>query len=170
MLERLKWLAIMVAIAGIIMGAQSVVGHYVDQPAIAVVAIHTNTVASSATPVPTITSTSLHQKTDQPGVKIIEISPDSSGNVPTDEVVIVENRLNRPVNLGGWTLRDDQKNVYSFPSYTLRAGQTVSVWTRVGVDRGDNLYWNLADKVWNAGGDCGYLRNADDDLQDHFCY
>lgn len=171
MIERMKWLAIMVAIAGVIMGAQTVVGHYFDQPVLAVEPTHTSTLAPSATAAPTKTIAPVKAKAAASGVRIIEIAPVPTGNNSADEqVVVIENRLDQPVDLAGWTLRDDQKNVYTFPSYHLNPGQMVNVWTRVGVDRADNLFWNLADKVWNVGGDCGYLRNADGDLQDHFCY
>ena len=170
MLERLKWLTIMVTIAVIMMGAQTILEHYINQSALAVEPARSSPVAPSATLPPTKTTSPSNTETEVSGVQILEIGNDSPGGDLAGEYVLIENRLSRPIDLGGWTLRDDQKNIYTFPRYSLGAGKEVRVWSRVGVDRIDNLYWNLTAKVWNTGGDCGYLRNADGDLQNYICY
>ena len=88
----------------------------------------------------------------------------------TGEVVLIENTLANPVDLSGWSLRDDQKNTFNFPHYLLGSGQTLSVWSRTGVDTTSNLYWNLEAEVWNDGHDCAYLRDSNGKLQSYVCY
>lgn len=170
MLERIKWLGIMITIAGLIMGAQAIVERIINIPAMASAPTSTPTLIPSATSAPTKTSTPENTATLEPGVNIAEIEYAPLGNELTGEYLQINNSLNRPVDLAGWTIRDDQKNIFTFPAFTLGAGQNVRVWTRVGVNTTDNLYWNLDSEIWNDGGDCAYLRNPGGELQSYICY
>ena len=119
----------------------------------------------TATPSPTVTPTA----TEAPGVVIVEIVGNPSGN-PLDEYVLIENNDTDSVNMTGWILRDDgtgdEAHVYTFPSFTLGEDKTVKVWTKSGDNGSGNLYWDLDEEVWNDGGDVAYLRDEDDKLVD----
>ncbi len=168
--ERIKWLGIMITIAGMIMGAQVIVERIMNQPTIVIEPTSTPTLPPSATLPPTRTSPPENTATLEPGVYIVTIEYAPAGNGLTGEYLQIQNSRSRPVDLAGWTLRDDQKNIYTFPAFTLAAGSSVRVYTRVGVNTTNNLFWNLDAEVWNDGGDCGYLRNADGELQSYICY
>lgn len=170
MVERLKWLAIMVTIAGAVMGAQALFERLLYAPTGKIEPTSALTWLPSATLAPTKTTAPARTATAVIGVDLIDIVYDPTGSNLSGEYVLITNSLDNPIDLAGWTLRDDQKNIYTFPPYTLGAGQDVKIWTRTGVDTTNNLYWNLASQVWNYGGDCGYLRNASGDLQSHICY
>jgi competence protein ComEC len=169
MLERVKWLTVMIMIASMLMGAQAVVERFVFPSTLDIEPTGTPTLAPSATLAPTITSTAAKSSPDT-GLFIADIVYDPPGNALNGEVVLIENTLESPVDLAGWTLRDDQKNVFTFPAVVLGSGQTVSVWSRTGVDTTSNLYWNLDAEIWNDGGDCGYLRDESGKLQSYICY
>jgi hypothetical protein len=170
MLERAKWLTIMIMIAGMVMGAQAAVERIFHLPTGLVDPTYTPTPAPSSTLDPTSTSTPVQTVQAATCLKIAAIVNDPPGNDLAVETVLIENNLDIPVDLAGWTLRDDQKNIYIFPVYTLASGQTLSVWSRTGVDTTGNLFWNLPSEVWNNGGDCAYLRDESGDLQSHACY
>ena len=170
MFERMKWLAIMVTIAGMVMGAQTLFEHLLYPSSIIVSSASIPPLMPSATPVPTTTTTPARNAQAVPGVYLVDIVYDPTGSNFSSEYVLIANSLDYPVDLAGWTLRDDRKNIYTFPTYSLGAGQNVKIWTRTGVNSTDNLYWSLHSQVWNNGGDCGYLRNDNGKLQSYICY
>ena len=58
----------------------------------------------------------------------------------------------------GWKIGDEgSKNSYTFPSYTLNSGSTVTVYTGKGASTTAQLYWGSASPIWNNGGDAAYL-------------
>ncbi len=75
-----------------------------------------------------------------------------------DEWVKVTNKGSSPVSMNGWKIQDEgSKHTYTFPSYTLDSGSTVSVYTEKGTDSAAELYWQLDDQIWNNDGDTAYL-------------
>jgi hypothetical protein len=70
----------------------------------------------------------------------------------------------------GWTLRDENQNVFTFPRYTLISWASVTIWTKAGIIDPDNLYWGRIEPVWNDYGDCAYLRDDEHNLIDNECY
>jgi hypothetical protein len=170
MLERVKWLTIMIMIASMLMGAQAALERFFFLPTLKVDPKISPTLAPSAPLAPANTSAQAKAVTADSGLYIADIVPNPPGSDVTGELVQIENTLDSSVDLTGWTLRDDQKNVYTFPAYVLGSGQTVNVWSRTGVDTTDNLYWHLETGIWNDGGDCGYLRDASGELHSYVCY
>jgi hypothetical protein len=63
-------------------------------------------------------------------------------------------------NLTGWTVRDPQKHVYTFPGFTIGAGKSVRVHTGVGNDTKKDVYWDEDYYVWNNTGDKAILRQG----------
>jgi hypothetical protein len=65
------------------------------------------------------------------------------------------------VNLLHWTVRDASAHVYTFSSYNLRPGQSVTVFTGKGTAATGRRYWARTGRtgyIWNNGGDTATLR------------
>ncbi|MGB9941246.1 MBL fold metallo-hydrolase [Methanosarcina sp.] len=75
-----------------------------------------------------------------------------------DEWVQISNKGSSPVSLNGWKIEDEgNKHTYTFQSYTLNTGTTVTVFTGKGTNSATELYWQLDDPIWNNDGDTAYL-------------
>jgi hypothetical protein len=138
----------------------------------------TITITATSTRTPTITgtlptatrtSTPTPTRTLVPGVFIIKIEYAPKTH-PLDEYVEIRNQTGAYIPMEGWTLRDEQKNIFTFPRYTLISWATVKVWTKAGVIDPQNIYWGRTEPVWNDYGDCAYLRDTKNDLSDSRCY
>ncbi len=68
----------------------------------------------------------------------------------TDEHLVIFN-AGGPVDLAGWTLRDEADHVYTFPALTLFQDGAVNLHTTTGTDTVIDLYWNLTTPLWSAG-------------------
>jgi LysM repeat protein len=73
-----------------------------------------------------------------------------SAGVLADETLVIVN-LGGPVDLAGWTLRDEAGTLYTFPSLTLFEGGAVNLHTTGGEDTVIDLYWGQAKAVWASG-------------------
>ena len=90
---------------------------------------------------------------------------------PNGEWVELTNEGDAPVDLGGYTLRDEGTHVYTFGPFTLAPGATVRVRSGRGTDTAADLHWGLADDaVWNNDGDTAYLRDASGTYVDSHSY
>lgn len=75
-----------------------------------------------------------------------------------DERVKISNKGSSPVSLNGWKVEDEgSKHTYTFPSYTLDSGSTVTVYTEKGTNTASELYWGSGSPIWNNDGDTAYL-------------
>ncbi|WP_410510113.1 lamin tail domain-containing protein [Methanosarcina hadiensis] len=75
-----------------------------------------------------------------------------------EEWIQISNIGSSPVSLDGWEIKDEgSKHTYTFPSYTLNAGSTVTVFTGKGADSAAELYWQLDDPILNNDRDTAYL-------------
>ncbi len=119
------------------------------------------TATQTRTPTPTATLV--------PGVFIVDIefAPETH---PLDEYVTIRNQTKYFIPMEGWTLRDENQNIFTFPRYTLVSWASVKVWTTDGIIDPDNLYWGRLEPVWNDHGDCAYLRDDEGKLFDSECY
>jgi LysM repeat protein len=82
-----------------------------------------------------------------PAVTIRSVS--GAGSL-ADEVLVVAND-GGPVDLAGWTLRDESGHQYTFPTLKLLKSGTVNLHTTAGSDTGADLYWGQAVAVWASG-------------------
>eukprot|EP01138_Halocafeteria_seosinensis_P004410 gb/GECG01004511.1/.p1 GENE.gb/GECG01004511.1/~~gb/GECG01004511.1/.p1 ORF type:complete len:779 (+),score=168.64 gb/GECG01004511.1/:1-2337(+) len=79
-----------------------------------------------------------------------------------EEKVSVENRLEEPLNMDGWSLRSDiGEQTFRFPdNFVLQPGETVTVWSGPGAasmeDPPRHLYWTSR-YIWNNQGDKAVL-------------
>ncbi|MFL7892972.1 MAG: lamin tail domain-containing protein [Anaerolineales bacterium] len=138
----------------------------------------TITITATATRTPTITgtlptatqtSTPTRTATLVPGVFIIDIEYAPETN-PMDEYVLIRNQTSSIIPMEGWTLRDESKNIFTFPRYSLISYAYVKIWTKAGFIDPDNVYWGRTEPVWNDFGDCAYLRDDKLTLMDSECY
>ncbi|MFN8082655.1 MAG: lamin tail domain-containing protein [Dermatophilaceae bacterium] len=101
-----------------------------------------------------------------PAVMISYIRYDSPGsdtgtNLSLNaEYVIIKNTTTTARVITGWTLRDKTGYTFRFPTFTLKAGASVTVHTGKGTPSTTHQYYGKTWYVWNNTGDAAYLRNA----------
>lgn len=100
------------------------------------------TVGPSPTPVPTLTSAS-------PGEIRLVLQVLNQGDLASEMVQVVNQ--GPFVRLTGWTLTDEDGNVFSFPDFSLWGGGAVNVHTGSGSNTTADLYWDQSEAVWDAG-------------------
>jgi hypothetical protein len=109
-----------------------------------------------------------------PPVKIYKVQYDSPGSDSgsntslNTEWVMLKNTTSTNRSLSGWTLRDKTGYTYRFPTFTLKAGATVTVRTGKGTATSTQRYYNRTWYVWNNTGDTAYLRDSNGYLK-HSC-
>lgn len=97
----------------------------------------------------------------------IEPKPTTS---PLDEWVKIKNIGNNTAELEGWRISSDTGNKYDFPEFTLKVGQTVTIWTKSGTNSSSVLYMDRELEFWKDNGDCGYLKDDSRRTINSFCY
>ena len=132
----------------------------------------TATLFPTVTQTPTRTPTATRAPYDINIEDIVNGSTSNTVNDLTDEYIILVNDGNNDVNLNDWWLRSEYlPKFYTIPNnFILDQDDTVRIWTKSGTNSSTNLYMNLATPVWRNSGDCGYVRDEDDDLIDRWCY
>ena len=103
-------------------------------------------------------------------VRISAIDFNPPGADIDGERVVIQNDTSADVNLSNWTLRDLARHVFTFPKFLLRAGFSVTVWTKVGSNDAENLFWGRGAAVWNNTGDRASLRDTSDSEIGSFVY
>jgi hypothetical protein len=86
------------------------------------------------------------------------------------ETVVIANRGTSRVVMTGWTLRDRSGHVFRFPTFILRAGGRVRIYTGRGSNNTANLFWNSHGYVWNNDGDRASLRSRNKSPRDRCTY
>jgi micrococcal nuclease len=107
------------------------------------------------------------------GIQVADLNADAAGNDNQNlngEWVEVRNTSNRIINMSGYTLEDNSREVYTFDNFDLRPGQSVFVYTGCGTDTRSALYWCLDRPVWNNSGDAAILRDANGLFVDYYEY
>ena len=87
-----------------------------------------------------------------------------------DEYVVIRNTGTSDVNLAGWKLKDEVDHTYAFPSFTLKAGHMVTVYTGSGTNTQSSLYWGSGSPIWNNDGDTAYLYSQTTELMDKYSW
>jgi len=86
--------------------------------------------------------------------------PGSDSVAPNGEWIELTNQGDSPVDLAGYTLKDQGPHLYTFTDLVLAPGASVRVYSGQGTDSGTERYWGLVnDAVWNNEGDSAYLRD-----------
>ncbi|MFD4118472.1 lamin tail domain-containing protein [Streptomyces niveus] len=95
--------------------------------------------------------------------KIYYDSPgtDSRSNAGLNaEYVQIRNTTTRAVSLTGWSVVDASNHKYTFGSYSLARGKTVTVRTGSGTNTAANRYQGRAAYVWNNDRDKATLKKS----------
>lgn len=82
--------------------------------------------------------------------------------------MVILNQGSSDVSLSGWKLKDEYGHTYTFPSFVLKAGNRVTVYTGSGTNTQDKLYWGRSSAVWNNDSDTVYLYDASMELVDWY--
>jgi micrococcal nuclease len=86
---------------------------------------------------------------------IVYDAPGRDDQNPNGEWVELVVDGSRPVDLGGFTVKDEANHIYVFPVVELNPGQRLRLHSGPGTDD-SSLYWGLVDDaVWNNGGGHG---------------
>ena len=99
-------------------------------------------------------------------VKIVKVQYDSAGkdtrtNASLNaEYVVIKNISPTAQALTGWTLRDAQNHVFTFPTFRLAAGKSVTVHTGRGAPSATDRFYNSGFYIWNNNRDTATLRTA----------
>ncbi|WP_435362131.1 DUF4350 domain-containing protein [Haloarchaeobius sp. DFWS5] len=119
----------------------------------------TNNVNSDAA-VPTTTrfdtSFSLFDPYGTGSLELVKVHADAEGSDSSnlnDEYIVLENVGTGPVDLTDYTVEDAAAHSYTVPSFTLGAGDMVTIRTGSGTDSETDLYWGRGSSVWNNSGD-----------------
>lgn len=107
------------------------------------------------TPAPTATNAE---------VEIVQIL--SYGDI-NNERVELRNTGSGVVEMAGWTLQDDDGNVFVFPDFRLQPQAIIRIVSRVDDNTAGALYWNQQVAVWQEG-DVATLLNVDGDVQSSY--
>lgn len=100
-------------------------------------------------------------------VSIVDLDFNPRGGGQLDEYVTFENTGSVPVDLDGWTVRDEgDVHTYEFDSLVLDPGDSVTLVTGSGTDDATTRYWGESQAVWNNGGDTASLYRPDGTLED----
>jgi micrococcal nuclease len=107
-------------------------------------------------------------------LKIIHIEADAPGSDrenPNGEWIEIANQGSEPVQLQGYTLKDEANHIYTFGNFTARPGASFRLHSGQGRDSDSELYWGLVgESVWNNDSDAAFLRDAGGALVDTFAY
>jgi hypothetical protein len=75
------------------------------------------------------------------------------------EYIVIKNVGSSNRTLTGFTVRDAQRHVYKFGTFTLKAGKSVRLHTGNGTNTTTDRYWGSTSYIWNNSGDKATLKN-----------
>jgi endonuclease YncB( thermonuclease family) len=88
-----------------------------------------------------------------------------------DEYVVIQNISSEPVQLKDWQLKDESGKSFTFPDFFIAPGQECRVYTNEIHDEYCGLSFHYSDSaIWNNGGDCAMLYDAQGNLVNQKCY
>jgi hypothetical protein len=67
------------------------------------------------------------------------------------EIVVLRREGEGELELTNWKLQDADGNVFTFPALTLYKDGAVYIHSTAGANTVIDLYWNMADSVWQSG-------------------
>ena len=69
-------------------------------------------------------------------------------------------------NISGWSVKDVTGYRYTFGTFSLKGGASVTVHTGKGTNTASHRYWGRGSYVWNNTGDTAYLHTSAGTQQD----
>ncbi len=107
-------------------------------------------------------------------LKIMHIQADAPGSDndnPNGEWIEIANQGDVPVQLQGYSLKDEANHIYTFGLFSVEPGKTFRIYSGQGQDSPTELYWGLnGESIWNNGSDAAFLRDAEGNLIDTYSY
>ena len=107
-------------------------------------------------------------------LKITDLQADAPGSDrdnPNGEWVEIANQGGEPVNLAGYTLKDEANHIYTFGNFNVNSGAAFRLHSGQGQNTDTELYWGLVgESVWNNDSDAAFLRDQDGALVDMYAY
>ena len=76
------------------------------------------------------------------------------------EYLVLKNSGTTTWTLTRYTIRDKARHVYTFPTFKLKAGASVTLHTGRGTNTSSHLYWESRAYIWNNDGDTATLKNT----------
>jgi len=136
------------------------------------------TCSGSSTPSPSPSASASPSPSPSSGaaVEITEIqynspgSDDGSNASRNAEWARLHNSGGSDADLSGWTVRDTASHVYTFGSFTLAAGASVTIHTGDGTDSATDVYWGSGSYIWNNDGDTATLADSGGTVVDTCSY
>jgi hypothetical protein len=83
-----------------------------------------------------------------------------NGSQRSGEYVVIRNNDVRSVQLYGWTLRDEQDHVFTFPSWSMAPGQVCRIYTNENRPEWCGFNYGSDTAIWDSDGDIAYLRDG----------
>jgi len=80
------------------------------------------------------------------------------------EYIVFKNKCDYEIDMTDWLAKDEQANNYTFPTFALLSGYTVTLYSGSGTDTGLQLYWDSDKPIWNNDGDTLFLRDGEGKL------
>ncbi len=106
-------------------------------------------------------------------IYLIELHYDAAGNDNdnlNDEYLILGNKGDAPIDMTEWTITDEANHRYTFPLFILDPEEMVLLYSGLGQNTEESLYWGNQGAIWNNDGDTLYLRNAGGELIFYYEY
>ncbi len=110
----------------------------------------TETPTPTETPTEEISPTPPPTSTTAPVVSNakIEVSAITSPGDITAEGITIRNVSGGQIAIGGWKLKDNHGNTFTFPDYSMYEDRYVIIYTREGTTGPLALYWGLPSAIW----------------------
>lgn len=67
------------------------------------------------------------------------------------EYVEIRNQSEGAVDISGWQLRDEDENVFTFPTILLNNSGAIKILSQNGIDTVIELYWQSENPIWESG-------------------
>lgn len=77
-----------------------------------------------------------------------------------DEHVEIKNFDTRSIQVEGWTLRDIDEHIYTFPNFVMAPNQTCRIYTNEIHEDFCSFNYKAPQAIWNNSGDTAYLRGS----------
>ena len=107
-------------------------------------------------------------------LKIVDLNanaPGSDKENPNGEWVEIANQGSQPVEMQGYSLKDEANHIYTFDDFVVRPGTSFRVYSGEGQNTAGELYWGLSDEsIWNNDADTAFLRDEQGALVDVYTY
>lgn len=107
-------------------------------------------------------------------LKIVHIEADAPGSDkdnPNGEWIEIANQGDQPVQMEGYSLKDEANHIYTFGLFSVQPGQSFRLYSGPGPNNAVELHWGLVgESVWNNDSDTAFLRDAAGNLVDSYAY